>query len=1034
MLTSFFADLLPRVGNFALWTKHNKKHHWTDSQDGLVVRSEHLIDRPDTYFATAAFGNKVSDTTGGTARTQDNVIARRCFHADLDCGAEKYAKNPDRNYPTQRDAIEALVAFEKDTGIKFSHVLSSGAGIHAYLALDEDIDNATWKPIAHALQALADHKGLKLDHACTTDSARVLRAPGTLHNNGQRVKLLARKVRYHSPHSLAADIVSLLPEAARRAPKTTGQPKRASINDDILVVEGPPKSIALIARKCGAIGEVVRKKGNVSEPLWRAMIGITKYTVEGVKAAHLLSKGHPEYDPAATQDKFDRWTVPPPSCAEFGKHTSACGSCPLRGTIKSPISTGYMTARATEALPPEQQPAATKPPAPTGDAWDGCLPSGFKVKSAGKVNTLVWSMPVEKEDGDGDKIVVYVDVPITNDIFWFGQWADAEHDSDTAQTVMHKWDGHQVVTYTFDQTLLANQQKFREFLAGKSIITATHKHSVRAMEEFAKAQHQRIRALGRKPKINSRFGLRILPDGQLVAAQGKHVIYPNGEVREAMLGNELKATAAKFAMPLPPSEDGMWGPEVWDSHIVPAARRHVDFMRTHYSAPGLGKFRLAAMMALASPLQAFVTGEYVSGVALPPTGLTVSMYSANGGRGKTTLMRAAMLAYGKPDAMTRDSNSMGSTDKGRIARLSLMGTTPIGMDEMGDNSVRSVASLISAIANGTGREGATVDGGLRTGATWSLMCLIGTNKSQRDMIAAAQAESPAIQYRLLELDVEHVSEFSGEQRAAFTEDWSRIADTAGALGAVIHRAICRMGAPAINALVLKTVNAASEQVGADQTARFQYRGLGAVIALHALLKKEGLALFSLQDIVKEFKTAHDEAKSFVTENIMPSDELELLNIFLNDMHEHTVVTKACSRYNVGAPGCVDIPLGDNPKITKVRHVVGERRSYVAGDALREWAQAKHVPYARIVKVAVDAQVIERPVGGTESRLKTQVNLRKGMADSTGARVRCYTINVGRLTQLIGQPYDTVEYVKNVVSLHQGTAPAAEPSTQAQASM
>lgn len=1014
MLEQFFADLLPREGHFALWTKRTKQHLWVDSHEALVRACDAAADIEDTYYATAAFGDDLSPATGELARKQTNVLSRKCLHADLDCGEVKYAKDPENAYPTQRDALVAIRDFEHTTGLQFTHILTSGQGIHAYIALDQELSHLAWVRLAKVFQAFAKQFNLKLDSSCTTDSARVLRAPGALHSCGKRVALKVRREHASDPTELLQRMSSQLvvPVAPPKAAKA-----RKSINGDVLSVEGPPKSVRNIVQKCGALAQVVRAKGDVPEPLWRAMLGLVKFTVEGDTAAHALSKGHPKYSHADTQEKLDRWTAGPSTCAEFAKHCSACGSCAHQGKIKSPAVLGYMTAPQVEELPIAQQPAATKPPAATGDAWDGSIPPGFKVVKKGDHPMLVWSMPVERDDEDGNGVTVYVDVPVTNEIFWFGQWADAEHSDDVAQTVMHKWDGGAVCTYTFDQTLLGNQSKFREFLAGKAILSASHKQSVKAMEEYAKAQHQRIKALGRKPKINSRFGLRVTHDGSLIAAQGGYVIYPNGEIREAMLGPELRALGTKFCLPVPPSPDGVWAPEVFDTHITPAATRHVEFLRQQYSAPGLGKFRLAAMMALASPLQAFVTGEYTSGMALPPCGLTVSMYSSKGGRGKTTLMRAAALAFGKPGATTRDSNELGTTEKGRIARLSLMGTLPVGMDEMGDNTAKSVASLISAIANGTSREGAQTNGGLRTGTTWSLMCIIGTNKSQRDMIAAAQSESDAIQYRLLELDVDGLPEFGHEERASFDRRWSAIADTAGALGAVIHRSICRMGVKGVNELVLRCVAKASELVGADQTARFQYRGLGAVIALHQLLKAVGLQVFDISDLVQEFKAAHDEGKAFVTDNIMPSDELELFSIFLNDMQECTAVTRGMTRRNL-VDRSYDTVLGAEPKTLKVRHVIDTRMSYVTGDALRDWAQAKHIPQAKLIRAAIGAGVIERPVGGTEQRVKVLRNLRQGMVDSTNSKVRCFVVNVGRLSQLIGKGYEPpgVGDGDNVVSI------------------
>lgn len=1025
MLSQFFADLLPQRGNFALWTKHNKKHHWTDSHDGLIALSEHLTDTPDTYYATAAFGDETSAKTGLTARTQDNVIARRCLHADFDCGPEKQAKDPDGTYPDQRSAAADIKKFETETGIRFTYVLSSGTGLHAYLALTEDVDNDQWMKLAKVFQKLAKQVGIKLDDSCTTDSARVLRAPGALHSNGKRVQIIQRREVFYEPNAFGLQVVSLLDEKPLpEAPKR----KRSGINDDVLKVEGPPKSIKNIAPKCKAVAELITKRGDVTEPFWRAGLGIAKFTVEGFKAAKIMSMGHPEYDEGATLDKFDRWATGPSTCAEFAKYCRGCHSCPQFGVIKSPIVLGPMTTVQVESLPPEQQPEAVKPPAPTGDPWDGRIPSGFKVKPVNGMTSLVWAMPVENENEDGDKVTAYVDVPFSNDVFWFSQWADAEHSDDGAQVIMCKLDGKSSKSYVMPQTLIGNQTKLREVFAGKSIFTTTHKHASRAMEEYTKAQINRIRNIGQKPKINTRFGVRILNNGDLVAAQGDKVIYPNGEIREGMVDDALKGVVNAFHIPLPESPDGMWGPEVWDTHIMPAAKKHAGFMKKYWSVPGMEKFQLAAMMAIASPLMPFVTGEYHKGLNLPATGFSVSLYSRKGGRGKTTVMRAAMLAYGVPTELSKDANNIGATDKARIARMTLFGSCPVGMDEMGSTNARSVSELVSAIANGTARDTAKREGGLRVGSTWALSCIIAANKSQREMIAVASAESSAIQYRMLELDVQNMPEFSLEDRIAFTSDWSEVVKCAGALGAVIHRRICEMGADKANKLVVQAGNRAAELMGEDQTTRFQYRALGAILACHMILKKDGLDMFNIQGIIKEFKIALDGVADFVSENLLPDDEVELLGMFLRDSMEYTLVTHNLTHRSRHVTS-YDMPIGKEPNEVRVRSVVSEGLAYVNADWFRQWCAEKNLSMAAIINAGLDAGVIDRPGGKSGSnRVKRIANLHAGTARvSEGAKAMCYLFNTRRLSNMLGDNIASAD-TDNVVELKR---PDADPPAEAE---
>lgn len=486
MLSQFLSDVLPSNGRYALWTAHNKLHTWTDTIGELANEINDRDDMLGVYFATAGFGDIRSDKTGLFARTQANVLARRAYHLDLDAGEEKLEKHGEAAvYATQRDALADLVAFIKKTGLAPTYIVSSGEGLHAYWCLEDDVHAEQWTLTAECISRLFAQEGLKQDYACTTDSARVLRPIGTLHKNGTKVAVLRNTGRFYEQDDFRLRVVSLLKEPV--LPKKTAAAKRVSINDEVLSVQGPPKSITKVLKRCAALLKVAKRRGNVEEPLWRAMLGVVKHTVEGDAAAHKLSEGHPEYDYADTQDKLERWATGPATCDEFAKYCSKeCSGCEHRGQIKSPISLGSMTIEQVEALPEEKKPVAPKQQ-PSGKPWDGHIPKGFSVKPTPDGHLLTWQMPFDQETDDG-VVRTIVDVPVTSDIFWFSQWADSDNTDDVAQTVIMKWDGTSTRTYTFDQTLIANQQKFREFLAGKSIFSSTHKKANTAMEEYTKAR------------------------------------------------------------------------------------------------------------------------------------------------------------------------------------------------------------------------------------------------------------------------------------------------------------------------------------------------------------------------------------------------------------------------------------------------------------------------------------------------------------------------------------------------------------------
>jgi hypothetical protein len=1003
MLSTFYEDVLPPTGHFALWTKSDKQNTWYGSLAELTAATEDLGDTQGVYFATASFTEQAAINGNKDARTQANVASLKAFRLDLDAGEKKLEKHgPDKVYATQAEALRDTIRFAKESLLPPSYIISSGEGLHLYWVLDIAVSREAWTPLAKKLSRLAEQLGVKQDFAVTTDSARVLRPVGTVHENGKEVRALQSSRRVYSLESFEAQIVSLLVEGDDDFMDAAPKRERMGINQEAMVVS-PPKSIKKIVPQCAALADVIRVKGNVEEPYWRAMIGIVKHTVEGDKAAHIFSSGHPSYDRRETQAKLDNWTTGPTTCAEFGKYSKKCKTCAHFGKIKSPIVKGYMTTEQVAELPPESQPEAVKAPAPTGAPWDNCLPPGFYVKTVENANTLFYNMPVDEKDEDGESITRYLKVPFTTDIFWFGQWSDAEHSDDTAQVFLHKWTGTRIAVYTLDQTLIANQQKLREFLASKSIIVGSHPKAAKAMEEYSKMQMTSIKAVGSMPKVSKRFGVFITDEGNMAVAHGEYIISHTGEIDRAIVGQELSALAPLFALPLPPSGSAHWDASVWDDHIIPKARKHVEFMRKYYRRPGLEKFQLASMLSMASPFMAFVTGEYLSGKVLPPNGLSVSLYSAEGGRGKTTLMRASMLAYGRPQAMTSDRNDATATANSRVARLSIMGTMPVGMDEMGATSAATCASLVSVVANGAGKERATKEGGLNLGSPFALVNLMAANKSARDMIASNSEESSAIQYRLLELDVDNIGEFDVEVRNAFTQEWSELATCAGALGAVIHREMCKLGVHRVNQLVVGAVAKASAKLESEQTDRFQYRGLGAVMALHVILQRIGMDMFDLGDIVKEFTVAYASGQSYALDHSLPTEGLPLLNMALHDLTAHTAITEYETRRTRHVTK-YDEPLVDVPHVVHARHIVSTRTTYVSANALRKWCADRKVSFMKVITAAKKAGVMTQIYAGSGEGKAQSYNLMKGMRGSTGAMVSCYALDISRLLLVSGKDH------------------------------
>ena len=289
---------------------------------------------------------------------------------------------------------------------------------------------------------------------------------------------------------------------------------------------------------------------------------------------------------------------------------------------------------------------------------------------------------------------------------------------------------------------------------------------------------------------------------------------------------------------------------MWDSHIIPAAKRHVQFMNDHYGTDEMQPYQLSIMMMLASPLMPFVTNTYRSPGKLPgQSALSVSLYSRDGGYGKTAACQVAALAYGNPNHIVVGQGALASTEFARFARLAAAGTMPSVMDEMGTLAPRQVATLLSNVANGSPRVRLRRDGSVIETSNWALINVITTNRSLQELLTAGDAqEGDAVHRRILEIDVGGMPRPDRDKRTRFAAEFGPIADQcAGALGAVLQREIARIGVDGMNDLVGRWAAQADEYSKGSMGDRFFYRALGAVLAAYAILHKLGLAPFKVKN-------------------------------------------------------------------------------------------------------------------------------------------------------------------------------------------
>ena len=211
-------------------------------------------------------------------------------------------------------------------------------------------------------------------HGCTADAARVLRVPGTYNRkdpkNPRVVKLLALGADCDFDkdfaHLKAAPVTAtvtpgakpppfdLTPFAAGPAAAFTGINSRVDDLSEGLLHRDLPLEFDQIYVGCPMFQEASITKGkNHTQPLWALVLLASSFFEDGRKWAHHFSNGHPDYEPAITDAKYDEklkyraekglgW----PSCGAFESAGSKfCSRCVYKGKIKSPLNLALPNAR-----------------------------------------------------------------------------------------------------------------------------------------------------------------------------------------------------------------------------------------------------------------------------------------------------------------------------------------------------------------------------------------------------------------------------------------------------------------------------------------------------------------------------------------------------------------------------------------------------------------------------------------------------------------------------------------------------------------
>lgn len=187
-------------------------NQWADAADEASVRAALIraVDEntagADLYFTPGQYAGQivrrasredVGKLSRGRGRKRVNVPTLRSFWVDIDAGEAKAAKSPGKVYATKTEALKALDASLTSMPAlpPPTYVVDSGAGVHAYWCLSEDVPYSQWLPAAVRLRDALRLSGLNLDPSRSKDAASIMRMPDSIHWG--ETKRTGKTVRAH---------------------------------------------------------------------------------------------------------------------------------------------------------------------------------------------------------------------------------------------------------------------------------------------------------------------------------------------------------------------------------------------------------------------------------------------------------------------------------------------------------------------------------------------------------------------------------------------------------------------------------------------------------------------------------------------------------------------------------------------------------------------------------------------------------------------------------------------------------------------
>lgn len=891
----------------SLGSENRRVQKFYDSIDAVVDKAQELDEAGfDAYFALATFEEDGS-------RKVTNVKELRAFFLDLDCG-------PSKDYENQNEAMIALRGFCKKLELPKPLLINSGRGIHVYWFLSEPVSMEEWLPVAERLKRLCAEHNLLADPAVTADAARVLRIPYT-HNHKTDPPTPVSFFGSDTPEPLHIEVfkeymgTELIPVPTRHIPSASNAVMDALLGNK----KNTFKDIVLKTRAgngCEQIKNILINQQDISEPLWRAGLSIAKFCEDGHKAAHLMSKNHPEYNTQDTLKKMDL-IKGPYLCDTFDEfNPDVCSGCPNKGKVKSPISLGSSIREATEEDNIVEAPSIDLPDAPVNTYTIPAYPAPYFRGATGGVYTRV-TLP----DGEVTERAIY-----HNDLYVVRRLWDGELGEAIVMRLHLPKDG--VREFTIPLTAVNSREEFRKHMSMYGV-------AVSKMDEimhYTTTWVNELQANSVADEAHKQFG------------------WTDDECKSFILGNqEIFGDRVEFNPPsnqtvsLFPAFEPKGTLEEWKDTI------------NFYNRDGF-------------ELHQFVVGSSFGSVLMnlsPVNCAALHIHSKESGVGKTTAIAAAVSVWGRPEELLINERDTFNT---KMHRGEIYHNLPLYMDELTNSSANELSNLAYQLTGGRQRGRMTSGGNAERyrGDAWKLLSVTTGNTSIIERVSMAKAMPKAEAQRILEVKVDRLfSEAEDkEEQDTFSAALSNCYGTAGK--EYIQYVISNLDAVKqliddVRIKVDKTASLTSEN-------RFWSAFVTNTMAGLILAKRAGLIEYDTGKIFKWAVSMLKQNQHYVSD--MNASVEEVLNDYIHEHWSNVLWIKSTDdlrKQNGNGLDSLVVPEALPRGKLVARYETDIKKAYLIPKPLRAWCGEQQINYAAFL------QDLKTNMGAT----KTKMRLSKG---------------------------------------------------------